>query len=69
MVTDIPIDVVADGEPITRITPSQLGTGKAVICPTDAPEMMGCGAVVTGLPDWEGFYDCPNCGLFFKSPA
>jgi hypothetical protein len=50
-------------------TPSQLGTGKAVICPTDDPEMMGCGAVVTGPPDWEGFYDCPNCGLFFKSPA
>lgn len=35
--------------------------------PGDGHDMEGCGAIVTGGTDWEGFYDCPECGLFFNA--
>lgn len=45
-----------------------------VYCPTnplpyvDNPNEFstGCGSTNLDGPDWEGFYDCFDCGLFFK---
>lgn len=28
-------------------------------------EVIGCGAIVPDIRDWEGFVDCPKCGLWF----
>lgn len=44
-----------------------------LICPTthnpaDAPgddRLTGCGGIVSGEPDSEGWMDCPHCGLAF----
>jgi hypothetical protein len=39
----------------------------AVTCPDDLRHdgLEGCGTVFIDSPDFEGLYDCPNCGLFF----
>lgn len=28
-------------------------------------ELVGCGHVFEADPDFEGFIDCPNCGMFW----
>ena len=42
---------------------------KPVRCPPpgDGHDAEGCGAIVAGGTDWEGFYDCPECGLYFNA--
>lgn len=35
-------------------------------CPGD---LVGCGSTHVVGPDDEGFYDCLDCGLFFKADA
>ena len=32
-------------------------------------DIVGCGSANIGEPDDEGFFDCLNCGLFFKREA
>lgn len=32
-------------------------------------DLKGCGATFKASPDAEGFFDCPECGLFFKKEA
>lgn len=29
-------------------------------------DIVGCGFVFEAEPDDEGFWDCPNCGMFFN---
>jgi hypothetical protein len=41
-----------------------------VTCPKDARyegDLEGCGHTFTQEPDEEGFFDCPECGLFFNA--
>lgn len=41
-----------------------------VVCPADeAGGLRGCGARFRAAPDAEGFWDCPQCGLWFRPPA
>ena len=40
-----------------------------VKCPDNSrfeDDLVGCGSTDVIGPDEEGFYDCLNCGLFFK---
>lgn len=40
-----------------------------VVCPSTERypgDIVGCGAIVTSPSDWEGFYDCGSCGMFFQ---
>lgn len=40
-----------------------------IVCPSTERhpgDIVGCGAIVTSPPDWEGFYDCGSCGMFFQ---
>lgn len=46
---------------------------RTVRCPVEDPSaqtpadaVTGCGAVFDTLLDWEGFADCPHCGLYFQ---
>ena len=42
---------------------------KPVTCPTAARfsgDLVGCGSAKLAGPDDEGFYDCLNCGLWFR---
>ena len=39
-----------------------------VRCPDDRrheDDVVGCGHEFEQEPDGEGFFDCPNCGIFF----
>lgn len=43
-----------------------------VVCPVEDREpleagpILGCGFKFVGEPDFEGFVDCPNCGMWFN---
>jgi hypothetical protein len=41
-------------------------------CPTTPRfkgDLVGCGSINLSDPDWEGYYDCGDCGLFFLAEA
>jgi hypothetical protein len=41
-----------------------------VTCPKDARfegDLEGCGHTFTQEPDDEGYFDCPECGMFFNA--
>lgn len=31
-------------------------------------DILGCGSTHIGGPDREGFYDCGDCGIWFRDP-
>lgn len=41
-----------------------------VTCPSNPEpdsDIVGCGTTFTQAPDAEGWYDCPHCGIFFRT--
>jgi hypothetical protein len=49
------------------------GRWKQVTCPTSvqdgidpADQIIGCGSANIAGPDFEGLYDCLNCGMWFR---
>jgi hypothetical protein len=37
--------------------------------PRHEGDLVGCGHTFVATSDAEGFFDCPNCGLFFTKEA
>jgi hypothetical protein len=46
---------------VARVTPLL-----RVTCPTTPGALVGCGTTFDAVPDSEGLFDCPECGLWFN---